>query len=132
MDKIINIQERIEIQKNRSHLKQYQKKIDTLRRFTQCSSCGLKCSMCSQYLDETDTQHSAEAPDYGFVFCDCCREEFEDFLSLSRGERGSQFYWHNKEWKRMWSAWLRYRRAIHDFLHSREFATMLDELEHQP
>jgi hypothetical protein len=132
MEKIIDIRKRIESQKNSLQLKRYWTKIDTLRRVTQCSSCRLKCSMCGQYLDNADSSCNAGESDRGYTFCDPCREEYEDFLALSRGKGTPKVFWHNKEWKRMWSAWLRYRQAINDFFDSPEFDIMLEELENKP
>lgn len=132
MEKIINIRERLESQKHEVRRKKHQKKIDTLRRITQCSSCRFKCAMCGQYLDDADLYEGSESSDYGYSFCESCREEFEDFLAVYGKEQNSEVFWHNKEWKRMWSAWLNYRKAVSDFLDSREFDVLLNELDNQP
>jgi hypothetical protein len=132
MEKIINIRERLENQKHKLQRKKYQKKIDTLRRITQCSSCHFKCAMCGQYLDDTDYYESSETSGYEYSFCESCREEFEDFLTVSGEEQNPDVFWHNKEWKRMWSTWLSYQKAISNFLDSHEFNALLNELDNQP
>jgi len=132
MEKIINIRERLEDQRHKLQRKKYEKKIDALRRITRCSSCRFKCAMCGRYLDDTDFDESTETSVYGYPFCESCREEFEDFLTMSGGEQNPKVFWHNKEWKRMWSAWLSYQKAISDFLDSHEFDMLLNELDNQP
>ena len=132
MKKVINIHERLEGQKHELRLKKYRKKIDTLKRVTQCSSCHYKCAMCGQYLDETDFYDMTEKYDHEYSFCESCGEEFEDFLTLSGGGKSPEVFWHNEEWKRMWSTWLSYRKAVSDFLNSHEFDIMLNELDNQP
>jgi Pyruvate/2-oxoacid:ferredoxin oxidoreductase delta subunit len=132
MEKIINIRKRLESQKHELQVKKYRKKIDTLKRITQCSVCHYKCAMCGQYLDETDFYDKSETFDYEYSFCEGCGEEFEDFLKVTGKEQGPGVFWHNKEWKRMWSTWLSHRKAIADFLDSHEFDTLLKELDSQP
>ncbi|MFC1532949.1 hypothetical protein ACFLZG_07270 [Thermodesulfobacteriota bacterium] len=132
MEKIVNIRERIENRKNKNRLKQYQNKIDAIQKVTQCSSCNLKCAMCGKYLDVKDPFYDPDTSDCEYTFCESCGGEFEDFLSLSKGEENPQVFWHNKEWKKMWSAWLSYQQAIDDFMDTQEYKIMLEELDTQP
>ncbi len=132
MEKIISIHERIEHQRFKSQQKKYRKKIDTLHRITQCSSCHFKCAMCGKYLESADSCNIPEETDNEYTFCDGCQEEFNDFLALCRGEKIPHVFWHNREWKKMWAAWLRYQRAINEFLDSREFDMLLEEIDNQP
>ncbi|MBW2345196.1 MAG: hypothetical protein JRF53_14555 [Deltaproteobacteria bacterium] len=40
---------------------------------------------------------------------------------MKNADEGSQIPWHNKEWKKMWSAWLNYQEAIRKFRNSEKF-----------
>lgn len=132
MEKIVYLRERIESHKNEIQLEEYRKKIDAIRKVTQCSSCHLRCAMCGQYLDATDSFNNLDEDDHEYTFCDSCGGEFKDFLSLLNGEKIPQVFWHNEEWKKMWSAWLNYQQAINGFMDSPEFIKMLEELDTQP
>ena len=78
-----------------------------------------------------DRSHDTDSSGQEYTFCDNCREEFEDFISSSKGKKHHRVFWHNKEWKEMWSAWLNYKQAIADFINSREFKLLLEELDNQ-
>ena len=132
MDKVINIQKRIESQKQKRQLKRYRQRIEAIRKIAQCSSCHFRCAMCGQYLNMADSESSPDLSGHEYVFCDNCGEEFEDFLASSRGDKTRQVFWHNKEWKNMWSAWLRYQQTITGFLNSSECRLLQEEFDTQP
>jgi len=127
--KIVDLGERIENQKRKRQVEHYQGKIEALKKTIQCSSCHVKCAMCGLQVDTVGTAKQIRFSPYGLIFCGSCRDEFQDFLSLSRGEKSSDIFWHNQEWKNMWSAWLNYRRAINAFTDSREFRELLEEID---
>jgi len=77
--------------------------------------------MCSYHLDPADSPHPPASPSGDFHLCESCRAEFEDFLKMKNADEGSQIPWHNKEWKKMWSAWLNYQEAIRKFRNSEKF-----------
>ena len=129
MKKIVDLQERIEGKKQKRKKELYQEKMETIQRVTQCSSCHFRCAMCGQYLNETDPACSADSSGFEYTFCDSCRGEFEDFMSVSRGEKHSGIFWHNREWEKMWLAWLDYQHAIAGFMDSPEFDLLLEELD---
>ncbi|RJR49223.1 MAG: hypothetical protein C4576_06975 [Desulfobacteraceae bacterium] len=131
MEKIVNLEERIENRKQREKLEHYRGRVETVQKILQCSSCNLKCAMCGAQIEDF---HSGccTSGNQGFRFCECCREEFEEFLAVKKGGKTSELFWHNKEWKEMWSAWLDYRKAMTAFLRSAEFKLMLDEFNEKP
>jgi hypothetical protein len=129
MDKIVDINKRIELKKQKTQLTQYRDKIRALQKIVQCSSCQFKCAMCDHHLQENDISHDCQTAQ-GLVLCDSCRGEYEDFLAMSNGEKPDDIFWHNEAWLKMWSAWLGYRRAINDFMNSPEFKLLLEEMDH--
>jgi hypothetical protein len=46
---------------------------------------------------------------------------------MSKENKNSEIYWHNKEWMRLWSAWIEYRKAITKFRDSNEFRRLIKE-----
>jgi len=55
--------------------------------------------------------------------------EFEDFLGMSREKKGSNIFWHNQEWVKLWSAWLDYYQAMGEFRNSTQFKQLSKELD---
>ena len=128
MDKIVNLEERIEDREKKKQLKQYRGKIETLKKIIQCTSCHFKCAMCGLQMEARCPSREAHLAPIGLILCESCRDEFEDFLSTSRGVNRSDIFWHNQEWKDMWSAWLKYRKSINTFMDSSEFRLLLEEI----
>lgn len=131
MKKIISLEERIEDKRQKERLEQYRGKIETIQKVLQCSACNLKCAMCGTQIQEHGSGCHG-AGNSGLQFCECCREEFQEFLAIKKGQKEPTLFWHNKEWKAMWSAWLDYRRAMTAFLSSSEFKLLMEELNEQP
>jgi hypothetical protein len=131
MEKIVDIRERIEGRKKEELLEQFRVKIETIQKIAQCSACLYRCAMCGQHVraTDTDTAEQSELSSRGIALCPTCREEFEAYLSLSRGEKRPGLFWQNEAWMNMWEAWLGYRQALMDFIHSPEFRDILEELD---
>ena len=87
--------------------------------------------MCGKYIESEDPTNDHRGYQHGYTLCECCGEEFQEFLSIARGEKQPQIQWHNRQWKRMWSSWLRYQHAINDFISSQEFGLLLEEFEEE-
>lgn len=131
MKKIVDLEERIENKRQKESLKQYRGKIDTIQKIIQCSSCHLKCAMCGVQVEMNGSPQKSHPAHLGLRFCDSCREELDEFLSIARGGKQPTVFWHNKEWKDMWSTWLDYRKAMAAFLQSSEFKLLMEELNRQ-
>ena len=124
MDKIVDIKERLKLNKHKRRLERDREKIEAIQKVIQCSSCHFRCSMCGIQLKDTEAStHCASSS--GYPFCESCRGEFEDFLAVTRGQRSDTF-WHNKEWVDMWSAWVDYRKALMEFINSPEFKLLFE------
>ena len=127
MDKIVNFKDRLENEKQRRRMEQYQTKIETIQKITQCTTCRLRCAMCGQHLGDTDVSAHPKSSGHGYMFCDVCGEEFADFLSPSKQDVPDKPFWHNREWKEMWAAWSRYQKAMIEFMQSSEYKLLLKE-----
>ncbi|MFH0845649.1 MAG: hypothetical protein V1930_09225 [Pseudomonadota bacterium] len=124
MDKVVDLQERAELKKHKEERERARVKLGAVQKVLQCASCHFRCAMCGLLLKESDYSKRPE-PDPGLTFCESCGKEFEDFLSISRGESPKD-PWHNREWVTMWSAWLTYRKAITNFINSVEFKNVME------
>ena len=129
MDKVIDLKKRIENKKQGEILKQHQGKIETLGQIIQCSSCHLKCAMCGEHIQSSDVYKDRKLLRAGLSLCEHCKDEYNDFLSMSDDRDGSDIFWHNKEWYHMWSAWVNYRKSIVAFMKSPEFKRLLKEID---
>ncbi|MBN1105686.1 MAG: hypothetical protein JXL84_19920 [Deltaproteobacteria bacterium] len=129
MKKIVRLEDRIESKKQKERLERYRGKMGTIQKLLQCSSCHLKCAMCGAQIQSPEAGCHAHPGSGRLQFCQCCREEFQEFISITKGQREPTLFWHNEEWKAMWSAWLEYRKAMTAFLRSKEFRLLLEELE---
>ena len=127
MDKVVNIEKRLASRKQERELEEQRGKIGAIQKLIQCSSCHFRCALCGQHLSESDCSGKGLSSAFGFAFCDGCGAEFEEFLAVSRGKKSPEVSWHNKEWVKMWSAWLDYRQSINGFVGSPEFKSLLDE-----
>jgi len=122
MDKIVSIRDRIESKKQKNQIAQNRQKIEAIQKVIQCSFCHFRCAMCGHHIKVTDSLPDSSP---GYAFCEQCRGEYEDFLSISRGEH-SDVFWHNKEWVNMWSSWIKYRQGMTGFINSREFKLLYE------
>lgn len=81
--------------------------------------------MCGHYLETTDSACPSELTPPDLNLCEGCHAEFEDFKKILRGKKDHDVFWHNKEWIKLWSAWLDYNKAIKEFKKSNEFKRLI-------
>lgn len=129
MDKVLSITDRLKDKKLKEHNESYRQKAATVQRIVQCSSCQLSCAMCGSHLDVPDLSCPQVSSYPNLNLCDYCRAEYNDFLEMSNGNKRSDIFWHNKEWMRLWSAWVDYHKAIKMFRNSKEFKQLINEPE---
>jgi len=129
VDKIVSLSERLESKRHKKQIERYRGKTETIQKIIQCSSCQIRCSMCGLYLKKEETSTEIPHASMDLMLCESCRSEFDDFLSVSRGQQPSEVFWHNKEWVKMWSAWINYRKAMTAFVDSSEFKLLMEELK---
>ena len=124
MDKILNLTGRLEDRKRKQQLAVHRQRSETIQRIAQCASCHFKCAMCGNHLKGNEAIYPSGISSREFVLCQGCDLEFQDFLEMTKGKEGSDIFWHNKEWRNLWSAWLDYQRAVRAFKKSPEFCRM--------
>jgi len=131
MEKILNITDRIEDKKRRRQVARYRHKIETIQRTVQCTSCRLKCSMCSSHLENSSSScpEILSAPEAMHTLCESCQSEFDEYLRIVRGETKPEVFWHNRQWIRLWAAWLEFQRAMGEFRNSPEFRRLCEEFD---
>ncbi|MCF8062929.1 MAG: hypothetical protein K9M82_10470 [Deltaproteobacteria bacterium] len=129
MDKVIDIREQIDRRRQGRQVEKHREKVRALQKVLQCTSCQFKCAMCGHHLSEASNDAELKSGPLGYVFCDSCRGEFEDFLGISSGEKDAELFWHNKAWLEMWAAWVDYQQAIHRFMQSPEFKLLLSKTD---
>jgi len=95
------------------------------QKMIQCSSCYFRCAMCGMPVERSSAVKSSP----GLTFCEGCRQEFEEYQDISRGKKQPELFWHNKEWQNIWSSWLGYRRALSEFMKSRGFKLLIEEMD---
>ncbi len=129
MNKVYNISHRLEGKKQKQQVEAFRNRSETVQRIVQCASCHYRCTMCGCYLRGADLSCPPASSDLDFILCEICRAEFEDFAREVSGKEGSGIFWHNKEWIKVWSAWLNYQQTIKDFRNSSEFKQMTKKLD---
>ena len=129
MDKIVSLSDRLESKRHKKQIARYRGKIETIKKIIQCGSCQIRCAMCGLYLKEEEPTREIPHASLDLMLCASCRSEFDDFLSVSRERQQSEVFWHNKEWVKMWSAWINYRKAMTAFVGSPEYKLLMEEIK---
>ena len=128
MSKVLSISDRLDEKRRREQLERHHSKVETVKRAVQCSSCHLKCAMCSIHFEADDSSCCPSiSSSQDFNLCETCRSEFEDYLEIADGRKGADIFWHSNKWLKLWSAWVEYQEAIIEFRNSREFRQLLNE-----
>ena len=126
MADIIELENRRQQQQSKKADALHEEKIDVLKRILQCARCQLRCSRCGTQIEETDSEQHSPLP---YPLCCGCREEYEVYLKLRRGEQDAGRYWHNKAWLEVWHTWLKHQNALDHYRNSKEFVKLLHEFE---
>ena len=129
MDKILNITDRIASQRRQREIRAFRLRSQSVQRIVQCSSCNLKCAMCGQHTSTSESCPPSLPSTQDVRLCESCLAEFEDFVDAMRGRKGSGIFWHNREWKEVWSTWQEHQEAIKKFSSSPEYKRMIGEPE---
>ena len=125
MTKIVDMQHQIQKKRQKELIEKYRDRMETVQKMIQCSSCYFRCAMCGMPVERSSAVKSSP----GLTFCEGCRQEFEEYQDISRGEKQPELFWHNREWQNVWSSWLGYRRAISEFIKSRGFKLLIEEMD---
>lgn len=130
MSKIISIDDKLKLSAEQREVLARKRKIMAVRKVFQCTHCASKCERCSISLGP-ENQSRAEDPRVPYNFCDSCSEEYIEYIQRLQGKGDSNDYWYNHQWFRVWQTWIEYQGAIDQYLRSKEFRRLLDELRPQ-
>jgi len=120
MDNVRSITDRLEHKRREKQIRAYREKATAVRKIVQCCSCGLRCGMCGQHMEASEsccTRHRGGGEP--LHLCDTCRGDFQDYLDRQSGKGGETFFWHNDEWVGLWSAWVQLQEALRKFKDSK-------------
>lgn len=131
-DKVISIEDQIKNRRVKETLAHYRGKKETIQRIIQCGSCHMRCAFCGLHVGCPEQGADSYSLPQGIVFCEGCRGEYEDYLSVTKKGKAPTVFWHNKEWEEMWAAWLEHRKALTAFVRSREFRLLVEDLDTNP
>ncbi len=128
MKKVVDLTDRLEDKRLKRQIETHRDKSETVQRLVQCGSCRFRCAMCGHQMGETESSCLPVSPHSECNLCQVCHAEYEDFLEMSKGKKGTDVFWHNEEWCRLWTAWLDYQKAMRAFRNSDEFRRLTEEM----
>lgn len=123
MSKIINIQDHIELEKQKKLEEGQKRQVEAVRKVILCSSCRLRCSRCG--VQVATPTFCPFCSDLTFNLCPTCAEEYDEYKRSLDGLKSKDIPWHNQEWEEMWQRWLEYQKALKKYQQSREIRELL-------
>jgi hypothetical protein len=108
------------------------RKILAVQKAFQCTQCAFKCEKCGTQIDPGDKGQQKLRGDLRvpYRFCESCSEEYVDYIERLKGKGSSECYWHNDIWLELWRKWIDYQGIVDQYLKSKEFQQLLEELRH--
>jgi hypothetical protein len=127
MSKIISLDDKLKLSaEQRSELAR-KRKIMAVHKVFQCTHCASKCERCGTGLGQ-ENQATTDDPKIPYHLCDSCAEEYMEYIQRLQGKGDADAYWYNHAWMKIWQTWIEYQGAIDQYLRSKEFRRLLDEL----
>ncbi|MEW6262382.1 MAG: hypothetical protein AB1641_04825 [Thermodesulfobacteriota bacterium] len=100
---------------------------EALLALIRCARCPARCARCGFQSDSAAVVTHPE-PGLSFRLCPACLNEYRDLRAYLEGERKPNTpSWQNREWVRLWLAWLEYKAALENFVSSPEVLAVLSE-----
>lgn len=127
MTKIIALDDKLKLTAEKKVSLLRKKKIMEVRKVFQCTHCHAKCERCGIALGMEPAGES-DHPKTPYHFCNSCAEEYVDYVNRLQGKGNPDAFWHNHHWMKVWQTWIEYQGATDQFLRSKEFRRLLDEL----
>jgi hypothetical protein len=127
MNKIILLDDKLKHSAEQKAATQRKRKIMAVRKVFHCTHCASKCERCGAGIGAENKAHlnNTRVP---YHFCESCAEEYIDYIGKLQGKGDPQAYWHNHAWLKVWQTWIEYQGAIDNYLRSKEFRQLLEEL----
>jgi hypothetical protein len=127
MSKIISLDNKLKLSAKEKAAAARRRKIIAVRKVFHCTHCASKCERCGIGLGHENQTHvkNTRVP---YHFCDSCAEEYIDYIDRLQGRGDSEAFWHNEAWMAVWQNWIEYQGSIDNYLRSKEFRRLLQEL----
>ena len=128
MSKVISLDDKLKLPSEQRDALERKRKILAVRKVFQCTHCSSKCERCGISVgpEHKRAEGSARIP---YNFCDSCAEEYIEYINRLQGKGNIKDYWYNHAWNKVWQAWIEYQGAIDQYMQSKEFRQLLDELK---
>lgn len=127
MSKIISLDDKLKMSAEQREVLGRKRKLMAVRKIFQCSHCASKCERCGTTIGpETQTRKDNFRIPYNF--CESCSDEYIEYINRLQGKGNAKDYWYNHAWLRVWQSWIEYQGAIDQYLRSKEFRQLLNEL----
>lgn len=109
------------------------RKITAIQKVFQCTHCKLKCEKCGTQINvTTDGEAKSNKLRVPYRLCESCSEEYIDYIERLKGKGDKNSYWRNEPWSASWRAWIDYKSSIDEYMRSKEFLALLQELKEPP
>ena len=107
------------------------RKVLAVRKVFQCIHCAFKCEKCGSQIDgkTRGTAEKSRRLNVPYNFCEECSEEYLDYIERLKGAGDQDCYWHNEAWIDAWGKWIDYQSSVDQYLKSKEFVQLLNELK---
>ncbi len=131
MADIISIDKKLDLAKDKKAALIRRRKVLAVQKVFQCTHCVLKCEKCGTQIEqnpEGGAKHhrNLRVP---YNFCRACSEEYIEYIERLKGKGDSDCYWHNEAWIDAWGKWIDYQSSVDQYLKSKEFVQLLNELK---
>lgn len=127
MSKVISLDEKLKLTAAQQAAALQRQKLRAVRQLFQCTQCASKCERCGVAFS-TDPVEREDDPKIPYHFCASCTDEYLDYIRCLQGKGDSEAYWHNHQWLKVWQTWIEYQGAIDQYLRTKEFRRLMDEL----
>ncbi len=127
MSKVISLDDKLKLTAEQRKALARKRKIIAVRKVFQCTHCASKCERCGTSIgpDNKGPDDNLRVP---YNFCESCADEYVAYIDHLQGKHNSEDYWYNHAWRKVWQTWIEYQGATDQYLRSKEFRRLLDEL----
>ncbi|MBU1163830.1 MAG: hypothetical protein KKA75_06745 [Proteobacteria bacterium] len=130
MADIISLDSKLQLTRDNKANLIKKRKILAVQKVFQCTRCSFKCEKCGAQISLAhQKKNDSRNIKVSYRLCECCTEEFNDYIEKIKGKEDADSYWHNDAWIDVWKTWIDYQNAIGQYLKSKEFKQLLQELK---
>lgn len=125
MNKVIQLNDKIKSNAAQKAEELRKQKVRAVYKVFQCTQCSSKCERCGAAVVSSERITDSPAPYY---FCESCAQEYADYIRKLQGHDHPEAFWHNHQWLKVWQTWIAYQGAVDQYLKSKEFRRLLEDL----